>query len=105
MRKVFVSQNLIEVEMRKDRLEQAGIRCLIKNQRLSGLAGEIPFAEIFPELWVIQDEDAYRARQVLEEELISQPSNPDSWTCAGCGEHHESQFSECWKCGRASASP
>jgi hypothetical protein len=104
MRKVFVSHNLIDVEMRKDRLEQAGIRCMIKNQRLSGLAGEIPFAEIFPELWVIQDEDAYRARQVLEEELISQPSNPDSWTCTGCGEYHESQFSECWKCGRASAS-
>ena len=105
MRKVFVSQNLIEVEMRKDRLEQAGIRCMIKNQRLSGLAGEIPFAEIFPELWVIQDEDAYRARQVLEEELISQPPNPDAWVCPGCGEQHESQFSECWKCGRASASP
>lgn len=104
MRKVFVSQNLIDVEMRKERLEQAGIRCMIKNQRLSGLAGEIPFAEIFPELWVIQDEDAYRARQVLDEELISQPSNPDAWVCAGCGEQHESQFSTCWKCGRESVS-
>lgn len=105
MRKVFVSQNLIEVEMCKERLDQAGIRCMIKNQRLSGLAGEIPFAEIFPELWVIQDEDAYRARQVLDEELISQPSNPDAWVCSGCGEHHENQFSDCWKCGRASAFP
>ncbi|MBK9308021.1 MAG: DUF2007 domain-containing protein [Nitrospira sp.] len=102
MRTVFVSQNLIDVEMRKERLEQAGIRCMIKNQRLSGLAGEIPFAEIFPELWVIQDEDAYRARQVLDEELISHPSNPDAWICAGCGEHHESQFSKCWKCGQES---
>lgn len=91
--------------MRKERLEQAGIRCMIKNQRSSSLAGEIPFTEVFPELWVIQGEDAYRARQVLDEELISQPSNSDSWTCAGCGEHHESQFSECWKCGQASALP
>ena len=103
MRKVFVSQNLIEVEMRKERLEQAGIQCMIKNQRLSGLAGEIPFAEIFPELWVIQDEDAYRAGQVLDEELISQPPNLDAWICGGCGEHHENQFSTCWRCGQESA--
>ena len=105
MKQVFVSQHLFEVEMRKERLEQAGIQCLIKNQRSSGLAGEIPFTEVFPELWVIQDEDAYRAGQVLDEELITQPSNPGAWVCTGCGEHHEIQFSECWKCGHTSASP
>ena len=100
MKKVFVSQNLIEVEMRKERLEQAGIRCMIKNQRSSGLAGEIPFTEVFPELWVIQDEDYDRARQLLEEGLISLPSNQDTWVCAGCGERHESQFATCWNCGQ-----
>jgi Putative prokaryotic signal transducing protein len=105
MKKLFVSQHLFEVEMRKERLEQAGISCMIKNQRLSGLAGEIPFTEVFPELWVVQDEDAYRARQVLDEELITQPSNPAAWVCTDCGEQHESQFSECWKCGHTSASP
>lgn len=103
MKQVFVSQYLFEVEMRKERLEQAGISCMIKNQRSSGLAGEIPFTEIFPELWVIQDEDAYRARQVLDEELITQPSHADAWVCTRCGEHHERQFSACWKCGHASA--
>ena len=50
MEQVFVSQNLIEVEMRKERLEQAGIRCMIKSQRSSSLTGEIPFTEVFPEL-------------------------------------------------------
>lgn len=102
MKQVFVSQHLFEVEMRKERLEQAGISCMIKNQRSSGLAGEIPFTEIFPELWVIQDEDAYRARQVLDEELITQPSHSDAWVCTRCGERHERQFSECWQCGQMS---
>lgn len=78
MKKVFVSPNLIEVEMRKERLEQAGIRCMIKNQRSSGLAGEIPFTEVFPELWVIQNEEYDRARQLLEEGLILLPSNQDT---------------------------
>lgn len=66
MKKVFVSQNLIEVEMRKERLEQAGIRCMIKNQRSSSLAGEIPFTEVFPELWVIQGEDYDRHGNYLK---------------------------------------
>jgi rubrerythrin len=100
MKQVFVSQSLIEVEMRKEWLEQAGIRCTIKNQRISGLAGEIPFTETFPELWVIQNEDYDRARRVLEEGLVLLPSNQDTWTCAGCGERHESPFGTCWNCGR-----
>lgn len=100
MKQVFVSQNLFEVEMRKECLEQAGIRCMIKNQRISGLAGEIPFTETFPELWVIQNEDYDQAQRVLEEGLVLLPSDQDTWTCAGCGERHESQFGTCWKCER-----
>lgn len=100
MKKVFVSQNLIEVEMRKEWLEQAGIPCTIKNQRSSGLAGEIPFTEVFPELWVIQDEDDGRARQLLEEGLVSLPSSEDTWACTGCRERHENQFAICWNCGQ-----
>jgi hypothetical protein len=100
MKKVFVSQNLVEVEMRKERLEQAGIRCMIKNQRSSGLAGEVPFTEVFPELWVIQDQNYDRARQLLEDGPILLPSNENCWTCAGCGERHEGQFVICWNCGQ-----
>lgn len=100
MKQVFVSQNLIEVEMRKEQLEQAGIQCMIKNQRSSGLAGEIPFVEIFPELWVLQEQDYDQARQLLEEETELLPVNQDLWTCSECSEPHESQFGVCWKCGQ-----
>lgn len=100
MRKVFVSQHLFEVEMRKERLEQAGIPCLIKNQQSSGLAGEIPFTEVFPELWVVQDEEYNLARRLLDDGLVALPSNQDGWICPGCEERHESQFEICWKCGQ-----
>lgn len=99
MKQVFVSQHLFEVEMRKERLEQAGIQCMIKNQRSSGLAGEIPFTEVFPELWVVQDEEYDRARRLLDDGLVALPSNQDGWVCQGCDERHESQFAICWKCG------
>ena len=105
MKQVFVSQHLFEVEMCKERLEQAGISSLIKNQRTTGLAGEIPFTEIFPELWVIQNEDYDRARKILEEGLVVLASSQDNWTCPGCGERHESQFAACWKCGQEQPFP
>lgn len=77
--------------MRKEQLEQAGIRCMIKNQRSAGLAGEIPFTEVFPELWVLQEQDYDQARQLLEEETVLPPKNQDFWICSGCGERHEGQ--------------
>ena len=100
MKQVFVSQHLVEVEMRKERLEQAGIRCMIKNQRASSLAGEIPFAEVFPEIWVLDDQDYDQARQLIEDETTLLPSNHSHWICPGCNERHENQFGACWKCGQ-----
>ncbi len=100
MKKVFVSQSLVEVEMRKERLEQAGIHCMIKNQRVSGLAGEIPFAEVFPEVWVLDDQDFDRASQLIKDETALLQSSQDQWTCPRCGERHESQFGTCWNCGQ-----
>lgn len=99
MKQIFVSQHLFEVEMRKEQLEQAGIQCMIKNQRSSGLAGEIPFTEVFPELWVVQDEEYDRARRLLDDGLVALPSSQAGWICPGCDERHESQFATCWKCG------
>ncbi|MDH5667451.1 MAG: DUF2007 domain-containing protein [Nitrospira sp.] len=99
MKQVFVSQHLVEAEMRKEQLEQAGIRCMIKNQRASGLAGEIPFAEVFPEIWVLDDQDYDRARQVIEDVTTTVRSSHGHWTCPQCSERHENQFGACWKCG------
>lgn len=100
MKKVFVSQNSVEVEMLKDRLERAGIPCTIKNQRSSCLAGEIPFTEVFPELWVLRDVDCDRALELVEEKSVFDEPSHAGWACAACGEHHDGQFGTCWKCGR-----
>ncbi|NIO09310.1 MAG: hypothetical protein GTO40_15380, partial [Deltaproteobacteria bacterium] len=54
------------VETRKEVLEQAGILCTVKNQQGPSLAREVPFAEVFPELWVIRDEDYPQAKDLLE---------------------------------------
>ena len=99
MMKLFVSQSLVEVETRKEVLDQAGILCTIKNQQGSSLAGEVPFAEVFPELWVLHDLDYPKAKELLETWAKEAPMGGSEWQCAKCGEHHTREFTTCWKCG------
>ena len=100
MRQVFVSQNLIEVESFEDILTQDGIPCTIKNKRGTSLAGEVPFAEVFPELWVINDEDFSKAKELLDDWVKAGTSGGSTWQCQSCGEQHSSEFTSCWKCGK-----
>ncbi|HSN71857.1 MAG TPA: DUF2007 domain-containing protein [Steroidobacteraceae bacterium] len=97
MRKVFSSELLIEVSHLKNVLETEGIRCQIRNDRLSGALGEIPFLECWPELWLVDPGDELRARGLIEAELADAPVAP-AWTCPDCGERIEGQFAECWRC-------
>ena len=100
MLKLFVSQSLVEVETRKEVLEQEGILCTVKNQQGSSLAGEVPFAEVFPELWVINDDDFPRAQEFLDNWSKAAATIEKAWTCSGCGEQHTGEFTTCWKCGK-----
>ena len=100
MKKVFVSQSLVEVESLKEILEQAGIPNNIKNQTTSMLAGEVPFAEVFPELWVLEDADYERAKELLDGWGKAWTREVSDWICSGCGEAHGSEFTSCWNCGK-----
>jgi hypothetical protein len=99
MQRLYVSQNLIDVESRKELLDQARIPATIKNQRSAMLGGEVPFVEVFPELWVLKDEDFERARTLLKDWEQAKPLETTQWTCSGCGELHQKEFTTCWKCG------
>jgi hypothetical protein len=81
----------------KNLLEREGIACLLRNEELFAAMGEIPFLEIRPELWVVDDEVFPRAKMLLDG-LLREEERGD-WTCA-CGEVLEGQFGACWKCGK-----
>ncbi len=100
MKKLYVSQSLIDVESRKELLDQAEIPCTIKNQRSNMLGGEIPFVEVFPELWVLQNDDFERAQSLLKDWEEAPPLDNTAWTCASCGEIHQKEFTTCWKCNK-----
>lgn len=85
-------------EMLKGLLEESGIPCMIRNENLSMAMGEIPPSES-PELWIINDEDYPRAKEIIDSWRSAGPEPSDPWVCTQCGETVEGQFTSCWKCG------
>ena len=66
LRKVHTAESIIDIAHLRNVLEQAGIACYVKNERLGGAVGEIPFVECWPELWVLRNGDALRARYAAQ---------------------------------------
>jgi hypothetical protein len=79
-------------------LETDGIACVIRNDRLAGALGEIPFVECWPELWVVENAFLLRARELIAAAQGAGPIRMDAWTCERCGERQDAQFDECWRC-------
>ena len=65
MKRVYSAEFIPEVAHVRNLLEQSGIASSLRNERLSGAIGEIPFLEAWPQLWV-GDADEARALRVLD---------------------------------------
>jgi hypothetical protein len=103
MKHLFTATNVIDganIEMLKGLLDEAHIPCMIRNEYLSSAMGELPFAECSPELWIMNDEDYPRAKEMVETWRNSGMEIPEPWVCPDCSETMEGQFTSCWQCGR-----
>ena len=98
MKAVYSSPQLFWVAYYQDILQSYGIKCFIKNEYLSGGAGELPPNECWPRLYV-DDADFDRAEQIVQGELNKKIEDEPPWICTQCGEENEAQFALCWKCG------
>ncbi len=67
MKLVFTAATVTEVHLVRGILESEGIEVMIKNEHLAGLAGEIPFFNAWPEVWVVRDEEAGHAERLLKQ--------------------------------------
>lgn len=81
-------------------LEGEGIRTEIRNLNASSAAGAIPVAQVYPEIWVLDNRDEARARALIHDFLESSPRTPPGpdWVCPLCHETVDGVFSECWNC-------
>jgi hypothetical protein len=64
MKKLYSSQNRVNVYMLQSALESKNIVCFIKNEN-PPLAGEIPSMIAWPELWCMNDEQCSEAKKLL----------------------------------------
>lgn len=96
MKCVFTSPDSVELGLRKNILQKAGIRCVVLNEQM---AQTIPSAVFQAELWVENEADYAAAAALLEAWQHPPQSAGAAWTCTRCGEQLDGQFGKCWKCG------
>jgi len=99
MKRVYTAETVVQVTHIKNVLEAAGVQTELRNQRLTGGVGEIPFLETWPELWAAELDAAW-ARALIEEAVHGDETKESPWSCTGCGERIEGQFTVCWQCGQ-----
>ena len=99
MKKVYSSDNYMLVGHLRQVLENHHIECVTRNEFLIGGAGELPPTECWPELWVVEDYQYERARELIESFLDASAEPRGEWRCERCGERLEGQFTQCWRCG------
>lgn len=83
-------------------LEAEGVTAFVQGEHLFGLQGEVPSGPALElRVFILDDEQHPKAERLVREWLAarSRPSDEAPWQCARCGEHHESQFIACWRCG------
>jgi hypothetical protein len=99
MKRIHSAKDPLMIGHLKNVMGTFGIKCIAKKLDLISAAGELPPIECWPELWVVDDDKVVKAKRILKKTLAPLASVKRSWTCNGCGENIEGQFSECWNCG------
>lgn len=94
--RIFTAENPVEAGFVRGLLEAEGVVAQVRNMELWTAAVEIYFAAgARPSVWVPNGQ-LDQARRILRER--DRPASGQGWTCPGCGEHLEAQFTTCWQC-------
>lgn len=100
MQRLYTAANLQEAHLIRGMLSVAGIETRVFNEHLQGGLGDLPFTEIYPEIWIEDEADVKRAQRILadyERPAIARASRH----CASCGEDSPGGFEICWHCGKS----
>ncbi len=100
MKKVTSADSLVTISHWRNLLASEGIPAFIRNEYLGSVVGELPYNEVWPELWVRNDLDHARALELIDAARIADESPGAPWVCGHCGADNEGQFGACWSCGR-----
>ena len=96
--KLFTAGDIIEARLLQAFLQSEGIDTVIKNESLQSGLGELPFIELWPEVWLIQVRDRDKAHQLLARFISGETIG--EWSCPICGERNPDTFELCWGCAK-----
>lgn len=99
MKKVTSADSIITISHYRNILESEGITAFMRNHNLGSILGEMPFQEVWPELWIENDLDFNRAVELISGVALAAETPAAGWRCADCGNDNEAQFGQCWNCG------
>ena len=98
MKRFYAAADLIEAQLLKDLLKESGIVTEIFNQNARGGIGEIPITHAYPELWLLDEHDEARARELIDQYENTEVPNGVT-LCNHCLEENPRNFASCWQCG------
>ena len=99
MEKLIASHDRGFVRVLVARLRDEGIEHLVKDESASSM-GEVTPIVASQHVWIVNEVDQNKAQEILTMlQEASMPQEGGNWTCRGCGEALEPQFTECWQCG------
>ena len=95
--KVYEDFNFSRVGQMQSLLESHGIQTFLKNEFGSSVVGELPFVEVIPQLFVLEEKDEKRAQELIRNEEQGSETG-EAWVCPECGAEVDGNFSRCWRC-------
>lgn len=106
MIKVFEDFDITLVGYFQSVLAASGIETFLKNQFSTSGAGQLPFVEVIPQIWVLDESAAERAKALIADLQASMDNaGTTAWQCPRCGEPQEAAFTNCWKCSGSRPEP
>ncbi len=98
MKKLYTNENRMIIFNLKNVLEAEGIDCSVINEFASGGAGDLATFDTWPELWINDENQFEKAREIMQRIVFGQAD--DYWYCPVCREKNGAAFELCWNCGR-----
>lgn len=98
MTEVFAHPDITEVEHWRSVLEEAGIASVVRHRETHEIVPGLPDVAHPPALWVENDADAGRAKELLRDVQNVVEGDVPEWKCPQCAETVPGNFGSCWKC-------
>lgn len=98
MFKIYSAGNIQEAYLVQGLLNEAGIDTQILNEYAQGGVGELPFTHTYPEIWLTNESDIAKAKNIIRQFETGQQTITDI-ICPECNEPNPDTFETCWRCG------